>query len=156
MTVGKSKNEDIDMLQEISKGIHEGALCPVCQSAGAPVLSALERFAGEFEQHMKRRKCPTLVCNKYVTFHILPETCTGCGECLPKCPVGAIAGENGLIHVIDQDTCNYCGICETVCKPIAGAVARAGLVKPQTPEEPIPVGTFKRKAGGLGGGLRRR
>ena len=156
MTVGKSKNEDLDMVQEISKGIHDGALCPVCQSAGAPVVSALERFSGEFEQHMKRRKCPTLVCNKYVTFHILPDKCTGCGECLPRCPVGAIAGDSGLIHVIDQDICNYCGICETVCKPIADAVARAGMVKPQTPEEPIPVGTFKRKAGGLGGGLRRR
>ena len=156
MTVGKSKNEDLDMVQEISQGIHDGALCPVCQTAGAPLASALERFAGEFEQHMKRRKCPTLVCNKYVTFHILPEKCTGCGECLPKCPVSAIAGDSGLIHVIDQDTCNTCGICETVCRPIADAVARAGLVKPQTPEEPIPVGTFKRKAGGLGGGLRRR
>jgi NADH-quinone oxidoreductase subunit F len=156
MTVGKSKQDDLDMLQELCNGIHEGALCPVCQTAGAAYQSAVERFAGEFEQHMKRRRCPALICNKYVTFHILPEKCTGCGECLPKCPVGAIAGENGLIHVIDQDTCNYCGICETVCRPIADAVARAGLVKPQTPEEPIPVGTFKRKAGGLGGGLRRR
>ena len=143
MTTGKSKNDDLDMIREISEGIRAGALCPVCQSAGAPVLSALERFAGEFDQHMKRRKCPTLVCNKYVTFHIMPDKCNGCGECLPKCPVGAIAGAEGLIHVIDQDTCNYCGICETVCKPIAQAVARAGLVKPQTPEEPIPVGDRK-------------
>ena len=156
MTTGKSKNDDLNMIREISEGVRAGALCPVCQSAGAPVLSALNRFAGEFDQHMKRKKCPALVCNKYVTFHILPEKCTGCGECLPKCPVSAIAGEDGLIHVIDQDTCTYCGICETVCQPIAQAVTRAGLVKPQTPDEPIPVGTFKRKAGGLGGGLRRR
>ncbi|MGI6333315.1 MAG: NADH-ubiquinone oxidoreductase-F iron-sulfur binding region domain-containing protein [Saccharofermentanales bacterium] len=155
MTTGKSKNDDPAMIDEISQSIHTGALCPVCRSAGAPVQSALEIFASEFDLHMRRRRCPTLVCNKYVTFHILPEKCTGCGECLPQCPVHAIAGDDGLIHVIDQDICNYCGICETVCRSIAQAVARAGLVKPQTPTEPIPVGTFKRRAGGLGG-LRRR
>ena len=155
MTAGKSKNDDLAMIEEISQGIHTGALCPVCRSAGAPVRSALEIFASEFDMHMRRRRCPTLVCNKYVTFHILPEKCTGCGECLPQCPVHAIAGDDGLIHVIDQDVCNYCGICETICRSNAQAVVRAGLVKPQTPAEPIPVGTFKRRPGGLGG-LRRR
>ncbi len=38
------------------------------------------------------------------------ETCTGCGECLPYCPVGAIALEDGLA-VADQGVCVECGVC---------------------------------------------
>ncbi len=152
-TIGKSKNDDLDMMQELCQGMSEGAMCSVCRSAGAAFLSALERFGSEFEQHMKRKKCQTLVCSKYVTFHILPDKCTGCTDCLNKCPVSAIEGEKGYIHVIDEDTCNQCGICETICKPNADAIVRAGAIKPQTPDEPIPVGTFKKKPG-MGGARR--
>ena len=41
------------------------------------------------------------------------ETCTGCGECLPYCPVGAIALVDG-VAVADQDDCVECGVCTRV------------------------------------------
>jgi ferredoxin len=37
-------------------------------------------------------------------------TCTGCGECVPYCPVGAIAVVNG-VAVADQEACVECGVC---------------------------------------------
>ena len=37
------------------------------------------------------------------------ETCTGCGECLPFCPVGAIALVDGLAEA-DQEACVECGV----------------------------------------------
>ena len=40
-------------------------------------------------------------------------TCTGCAECLPYCPVGAIAMVDG-IAVSDQDACVECGVCTRV------------------------------------------
>jgi NAD-dependent dihydropyrimidine dehydrogenase PreA subunit len=40
-------------------------------------------------------------------------TCLGCGECLPYCPVGAIALADG-IAVADQDACVECGVCTRV------------------------------------------
>ena len=40
-------------------------------------------------------------------------TCTGCGECIPYCPVDAIALEGGLA-AIDQDRCVECGTCMRV------------------------------------------
>lgn len=40
-------------------------------------------------------------------------TCSGCGECLPYCPVGAIAMADG-VAVADQDTCVECGVCTRV------------------------------------------
>ncbi len=41
------------------------------------------------------------------------ETCTGCGECLPYCPVGAIALIEG-VAVADQEACVECGVCTRV------------------------------------------
>lgn len=156
-TLGKTRAEDLETLGELAVGMREGSLCSVGRTSSDVATTALARFGDEFEQHMKRKRCQTLTCAKYATFHILPDKCTGCGECLPKCPVYAISGESEYIHVIDQDLCNQCGICEAVCRPIADAVARAGTVKPQTPPEPVPVGSFKAKPTGLGGlgGLRR-
>ena len=156
-TQGKTRADDLETLGELATGMREGSLCSVGRTASDVATTVQAHFSDEFEQHMKRKKCPTLVCAKYATFHILPDKCTGCGECLPKCPVHAISGEPEFIHVIDQDICNQCAICEAVCRPIAGAVARAGTVKPQTPPEPVPVGSFKAKPAGLGGlgGLRR-
>lgn len=36
--------------------------------------------------------------------------CTGCGECVPYCPVGAIVPDDGVMAV-DQDACVECGTC---------------------------------------------
>lgn len=40
-------------------------------------------------------------------------TCTGCGECLPYCPVGVISLVDG-VAVADQDGCVECGVCTRV------------------------------------------
>lgn len=46
------------------------------------------------------------------------ESCLGCGECVPYCPMGVIKLENG-IAVIDEEECVECGICEnTVNCPV--------------------------------------
>ncbi|MDI6809556.1 MAG: 4Fe-4S binding protein [Candidatus Eisenbacteria bacterium] len=38
------------------------------------------------------------------------ELCTGCGNCLPTCPVGAIKLESEYAE-IDEDLCVECGVC---------------------------------------------
>ena len=49
-----------------------------------------------------------------MTYEIL-TTCTGCGMCLSICPVKAISGGPGRLHVIDADYCIGCGACARVC-----------------------------------------
>lgn len=38
------------------------------------------------------------------------NTCTGCWECVPYCPVGAMLPEDGIVRV-DEEVCLECGTC---------------------------------------------
>lgn len=143
-TRGKSKGSDADMMREVGAGMRAGAACAFGRTAPNIVLSTLEKFPEEYEAHMRRKLCRPLVCNSYVTFHILPDLCDGCGECVDVCPEDAIEGGRKKIHVIDQDLCEKCGTCLEVCSGLRQAVVKAGPVKPRTPKRPVPVGSWKR------------
>src|SRR5512135_724655 len=41
------------------------------------------------------------------------DECTGCGVCVPYCPVGAILERDGRMWV-DEDQCVECGVCRRV------------------------------------------
>lgn len=42
--------------------------------------------------------------------HVNPELCVGCGNCIPYCPMRAIALQDGHA-VVDRDACVECGAC---------------------------------------------
>ena len=42
------------------------------------------------------------------------EACTGCGECIPSCPFGALS-LTGNVAVVDAAGCKGCGACAPVC-----------------------------------------
>lgn len=41
--------------------------------------------------------------------------CTGCGQCIPACPTGALAMSDGVAVLALPDQCAYCAVCEDVC-----------------------------------------
>jgi Pyruvate/2-oxoacid:ferredoxin oxidoreductase delta subunit len=43
------------------------------------------------------------------------EICTGCGECVQRCPAGAVALHGGQVEFVATERCTYCGVCEDVC-----------------------------------------
>lgn len=43
------------------------------------------------------------------------EKCTGCGDCVDKCPSGAVKLVEGKAVVIRPEDCDYCTECETFC-----------------------------------------
>ena len=141
VSMARAAPEELDTLAELAAGMAEGAACPYGRGVGAAVLRWMELFREEFQQHIRRRRCRSLVCPGYITYHILPEKCRGCGACVSVCPDQAIDGSGGEIHVIDSRSCAKCGACRDACPN--QAIVTAGPLKPRTPKTPIPVGTWK-------------
>lgn len=54
------------------------------------------------------------VKRKMMTAKVDGNLCTGCGVCVPLCPVGAISMQGDGAYV-DEDTCCGCGACEEDC-----------------------------------------
>ncbi len=52
---------------------------------------------------------------------VASDACTGCGECVARCPAGAVEMADGKVHFRASESCTYCGVCEDVCPE--GAVA---------------------------------
>jgi len=50
---GRGKLEDIDLLLELSEGVKAGSLCGLGQTAPNPVLTTLQYFRDEYEEHIK-------------------------------------------------------------------------------------------------------
>ncbi len=67
--------------------------------------------------HRGLRKGPASllqVVQRIPGLHVLvSDSCSGCAECLEKCPVGAISLTNGVVEI--SANCKGCGICVNSC-----------------------------------------
>ncbi|MFA5367055.1 MAG: NADH-quinone oxidoreductase subunit NuoF [Dehalococcoidia bacterium] len=133
---GKGKEGDIQLLESLADVLKDASLCALGQTAANPVMSTIKYFRDEYEAHIKEKRCPAGVCKALVSYYIVPEKCQACGICLRECPVGAITGEKGIVHVIDQGKCTKCGSCIEVCPAKFDAVAKiSGKPVPKAPEK---------------------
>jgi len=115
ITEGQGQESDLDLLEELGKVMQDSSLCALGSSAPNPVLSTLRFFRDEYLAHIREKCCPAGVCTALIKFEIT-EACTGCTLCVRNCPVDAISGEVKKLHVIDQDKCIKCGVCQDVCE----------------------------------------
>jgi len=118
----ENKFEALDRFKGVT-GIHELAevmrstsLCGLGKSAPNSLLSAMDLFREELEEHVFDRTCRAGVCLNMRSFTVDPVACNGCNLCFTKCPEKAIVGSPRQVHYIVDDICTGCGKCFDVCK----------------------------------------
>lgn len=136
ITEKKAKSSDLELMQQLCGLMKTQSLCEIGSDIAVAVLAAMEQYGEELGGHITKRVCRAGVCRRFMTFHILPDKCTGCNDCADECDEEAILGKLRFIHVIKQDECIQCGACLKACDE--GAIVRAGAIKPRCPKKPIP------------------
>ena len=116
ITRGDSKPRDVELMLEVADAVRQGSLCGLGQTAPNPVLTTIQYYRDEYDEHVKNRRCPAGCCEKLVHYSIDPEKCTGCTACVGVCPVEAIKGEVREVHVINDTRCIRCDECRKKCK----------------------------------------
>ena len=132
----KGKTSDISLLLDLCSEMKNQVLCEVDGTLATLVISAMNNFKDEIEEHITKKSCKAGVCSKFITYHILADKCIGCTDCVDECDDDAILGKKKFIHVIDQDECTQCGKCVEACNE--EAIVKAGVIKPRCPHKPIP------------------
>jgi NADH-quinone oxidoreductase subunit F len=137
---GKAKAAVIPLIDDMAQAIELGAFCQFGRSMARFFRSALSVFTDEIDDHIKRKKCPAGVCKAFLNLAILPDKCTGCGDCIDVCDEDAIEGKSGYIHMMSDGDCTKCGKCLAICKE--HAIIAVGAIKPRLPKRLTKVGEF--------------
>lgn len=142
-TEGKSKAEDLELIEEIASGVSEETLCSYGQKSTEFVKTSMALFKSNYESHIKRKKCPVDFCGNSQNIAIKGDICDGCGECMDVCEFDAIEGKSGYIHMIDEFDCTKCGKCIEVC-PVSAIIKVSGN-KAVGPDKLTRVGRWKKR-----------
>jgi len=116
ITEGKSSRAELDTLKNLCMVIKDTSLCGLGQTSPNPILSTMENFLEEYNDHVDNHKCVAGRCKSLLRYYIDREECVGCTACARVCPVNAIVGEKKQLHAINQQICIKCGACVDKCK----------------------------------------
>jgi len=134
---GRGEMKDLDLLEELAEAVKDASMCGLGQTAANPVLSTLRYFQNEYEEHIRKKRCPAMVCKELVS-----------APCQYICPadqeasvyIALIAQEKfeEAYRVIRKDN-PLPSICGRVCDHQCESVCRSGEFG-----EPIAIRALKR------------
>ena len=52
------RREDIDLMGDVARNMLGRTFCPLGDAAAMPMISFVEKFRPEFEEHLNGRPCP--------------------------------------------------------------------------------------------------
>ncbi|NLW07040.1 MAG: NADH-quinone oxidoreductase subunit NuoF, partial [Clostridia bacterium] len=62
ITAGEGTMDDLKLLEDLSYDVKEASLCGLGQTASNPILSTLQYFRHEYEEHVRDKHCRAGVC----------------------------------------------------------------------------------------------
>jgi len=122
ITEGRGTIDHLSLLEDLGWVTAEASMCALGGTAPNPVLSTLQYFRDEYEEHIINKRCPAKVCRALLRYRVISEVCKRCGACAKVCPSEAISGkrktkkEEGTPFKIDARKCIRCGMCFEACK----------------------------------------
>ncbi len=139
ITRGEGREGDIELLQELGRTIKDSAICGLGQTAPNPVLSTINHFRHEYDEHIRQHYCRAGICSDMFL-----------SPCQNACPAGVdVPGYVALIaagrvadayHLIRQEN-PFPSVCGRVCThPCESKCRRAQL------DEPLAIADLKRYA----------
>ncbi|OGO17669.1 MAG: NADH dehydrogenase [Chloroflexi bacterium RBG_16_48_7] len=136
ITKGLGTESDIELLLRMADVVKNTSLCGLGQTSPNPILTTIKYFREEYDEHVNSRRCRAGVCKALINYYIEPSKCQACQICFRQCPVSAIEGSKGTIHIIDQDKCTKCGTCIAVCPArFSAVIVISGEPVPTAPPE---------------------
>jgi len=137
ITKGEGVEGDVELLEQLCETVGETAICGLGQTAPNPVLSAIKNFRGEFDEHIRHKRCDAGVC---ADLFISP--------CENTCPANInVPGYTSLIaegrfidayNLIRQEN-PFPSVCGRICTRPCESKCRRG-----TTDEPVAICDLKR------------
>ena len=117
---GTAVEDDILAVKNIAAVMADASMCKKGKDTARYVQEQLDSHV--LEEHLSGT-CPAGECIHYLSYIIIPDNCTMCGDCLDACKDYAILGEKKkpflsgyMPFEIVQKRCTKCGECMNVCK----------------------------------------
>jgi NADH-quinone oxidoreductase subunit F len=139
ITRGEGRDGDIEELIRIGKAVKDSSLCGLGQSCANPVLTTIQHFREEYEQHIREKKCPAATCDAMVI-----------SACQHACPAGidvpnyvAAIAEGQYAQAVDiiRERNPFPAVCGRICIHPCELKCRRGEL-----DEPVAIRSLKRYA----------
>ena len=124
ISTGKGTLEQLELLEELAITVKDTTMCGLGQTASNPVLSTLQYFRHEYEEHIRDKRCRAFVCSELVG-----------APCQAACPLGTQAwryiahiarGEHEDAYRVIREANPFPSVCARVCSHPCETQCRSG------------------------------